>query len=301
MFQSVIPGLCLAIGMSLAVSARAATVEWVGLSATDTNWSDAANWTGTGFAPGGGDDVVFGTAGAVVGSLAVSNVVDSGFGGAISSLSFTNTVANSFQNTLIANGTVLMVTNHTGPFGSALFLGTPSGTIAANIFATISGAGGTLDLTDTNANLVIDQDSGSTTLGTLLMTNLETFVATINKIAIGDVLAGLRGTGQGALYLAKTNWIQTSWVGNYSSPYTVALTNAIHLDVGSPGTLGASFLYLGLTNGIFTDSIGVSGVKGWHHGLGAGLCAGIYEQPSDGLFPRHRGRHEPRDLLGHRR
>lgn len=255
----------LALSLVAAQIGRAGTVMWVGASATDTNWSDALNWAGTGAAPTNVDNVYFGSVGSVVGSLAVSNVVDATFashGGTISSLSYTNITANSFQNTLIAPGVTLNITNNTGPFNSALFLGSAIGTVSASMFGSISGAGATLNINNTNANIVVDQVSGSTTLGTLLMTNLDTFIGSINRIAIGNIELGLNGTGQGALYLAKTNFITTSWVGNYSSPYTVAISNAIHLDVGSPGTLGASFMYLGLTNGIFTDSIGVSGVKG---------------------------------------
>jgi pectin methylesterase-like acyl-CoA thioesterase len=257
--------------------AQAGTAYWSAGSTSTTNWSDGGNWTGgTGTAgvPGSTDNVIFGNAGtnssgATSSSTVFDNVVDSTngyFAGTISSLAYTNNGSVSYHNTLIAPNVTLNITNNTGPFGSALFVGTPTAAAAnASIYATISGPGATLNVNNTNAVISITQSGGSGALGTLNMTNLDNFVANINNIAIGDYFFGI-GTvaAQGSLILAKTNTITTAWVGNYSSPYSVTMTNAIQLGEGSGSTLGSGLntLYLGLTNGIFTDSIGVGGIKG---------------------------------------
>ena len=267
--------------------AQAGTAYW-SAGSTTTNWSDGGNWTGgTGTAgvPGSTDNVIFGNTGTSVSGVTSSstvfgNVVDStsgNFAGTIYSLAYTNNVTGSYQNTLIAPSVTLNITNNTGPFGSALFVGTPTAAGAnASIYATISGPGATLNVNNTNAVISITQSGGSSSLGTLNMTNLDNFVANINKIAIGDYFFGI-GTvaAQGSLILAKTNTITTAWVGNYSSPYSITMTNAIQLGEGSSSTLGSGLnaLYLGLTNGIFTDSIGVGGIKAGGSASGPTLVA----------------------------
>jgi len=265
-------GLALLFQFALVPLAPAAITVWTAGSTSSTNWSDGANWaggTGTAGVPASTDDVVFGAVGAAPSAASISNVVDStsgNFGGTISSLSYTNNVVGTYQNTLIAPGVTLTITNNTGPFGTALFVGTPNaqGSNTA-VFASISGPGAVLNINNTNANISITRSGGSSALATLLMTNLDTFTANVNVVAIGDFLFGV-GTvaAQGSLYLAKTNTIITTWVGSHASPYstTAQPTNAIQLGVGSSSTLGGiNALFLGLTNAIFADSIGVGGVK----------------------------------------
>jgi len=267
--------------------AQAGTAYW-SAGSTTTNWSDGGNWTGgTGTAgvPGSTDNVIFGNAGTnssgvTSSSTVFGNVVDStsgNFAGTIYSLAYTNNGTSSYQNTLIAPNVTLNITNNTGPFGSALFVGTPTaGAVAASVYATISGPGATLNINNTNAVISISQSGASTALGTLNMTNLDNFVASINKIAIGDYFFGIGTTyAQGSLFLAKTNTITTAWVGNYSSPYSVTMTNAIQLGEGSSQTLGGGLnaMFLGLTNGFFTDSIGVGGIKAGGSASGPNLIA----------------------------
>lgn len=261
------------VGLTLFASIaglRAATVIWTAGSTTDTNWSNGANWsggTGTGGVPGSSDDVVFGALGSSTSFTAISNVVDStsgNFGGIIGSLAYTNNVSGTFQNTLIAPGLTLTITNNTGPFGSALFVGTPTaGTAAATITANISGPGATLNVNNTNAVISLSQSGSSSALAVLDLTNLDNFSASVRAIGIGDFYYGIGTIGaEGELLLAKTNVITTSWVGNYGpNDPTTAVTNAIQLGVGSSSTLGNNYFYLGQTNAIFTDSIGVGGVK----------------------------------------
>lgn len=259
-------------GVSLfffAVSVPAATV-WTGGSTTDTNWSDGSNWsggTGAGGVPGPADNVVFGNTGSATSITAISNVVDGtsgNFGGTIGSLAYTNNVSGTFQNTLIAQGVTLNITNNTGPFGTALFVGTPTaGTTAATITAGISGSGATLNINNTNAAISVSQSGSSSALAILNLTNLDNFTANVQNIAIGDFFYGI-GTvaAEGELALAKTNIITNSWVGNYGgNDPTVAITNGIQLGVGSSSTLANNYFYLGLSNAIYADSIGIGGIK----------------------------------------
>jgi pectin methylesterase-like acyl-CoA thioesterase len=260
--------LVLALALVAAHSLQAGTAVWTGASGTDTNWSTGGNWsggTGTAGVPSAADNVFFNDVGAVVSSFAISNVVDStsgNFGGTIASLSYTNTINNSFQNTLIAPGVTLNVTGAGGPSGSALFIGTPTASVASSIFGILSGANAALNVNNPAANIIVDQVASSAIRATLNLTNLDTFIGNVSRIGIGSDHAGLTAAaGQGTFYLAKTNYITTTFVGVYATPYSVVLTNAIEIGTGNAGNLGANFLYLGLTNGIFTDSIGVGMVK----------------------------------------
>jgi len=249
--------------------ALAAPTVWTGASGTDTNWSNGANWlggSGTGGVPDGDDDVLLGNIGAATTFGAISNVVDGtsgNFGGYIGTLQFTNGINGSSENMLIAPGVTLNVTNNTGPFGSVLFVGAPSTVSAGSIVGSITGPGAALNVNNPSGTISLTQPGGNSSVATLNLTNLDTFTANVKNIAIGDFFFGVSTiAAQGSLMLGRTNVINTSWVGNYSTPYTVNVTNAIQLGEGSSSTLGGinAFL-LGLTNAIFTDSIGVAGIK----------------------------------------
>ena len=289
--------------------AVAAEAVWTGASGTDTNWSTGGNWSGgsgTGGVPDGDDDVLFGNVGVSTTFGVISNVVDStsgNFGGYIGTLQFTNTINNASQNMLIAPGVTLNVTNNTGPFGSVLFAGTATAGGAASIVGSVTGPGGTLNVNNTNGTISLTQSGGSSALATINLTNLDTFTANVKNIAIGDFFFGVgSAAAQGSLMLGRTNVINTSWVGNYSTPYTVNVTNAIQLGEGSASTLGGiNAFFLGLTNAIFTDSIGIGGHQSrrfGHHALYDGVRSGFHQQFSQRLFPGHQWPHEPHQSLG---
>jgi LEA14-like dessication related protein len=256
----------------------AGTAYWSGGDPT-TSWSAGDNWSGgTGPAgiPAATQNVVFGNVGNSTSITAISNTVDSSFPGIISSLAFTNSVSGSYQNTLIAPGVTLTITNKTGPFGSALFVGTPTAAAAAaSTFASIQGPGAILNVSNSSACISISQSGGSTALATLILTNLDNFSAQVSLIAIGDYFYGIGASAaQGQLFLARTNYISTAWVGNYASPYSMTQTNAIQLGEGSSSTLGGiNGLFLGQSNAFFTDSIGVGGIKAGGTASGCSVMA----------------------------
>src|SRR5262245_1607921 len=72
---------------------------------TDTNWSTGTDWAPNGVP--GSSSVVWFEDSTGVGDATINSVVDSGFGGTISSLIFTNHTAH--QNVLIANGVTLTI------------------------------------------------------------------------------------------------------------------------------------------------------------------------------------------------
>src|SRR5437868_9248748 len=126
---------------------NAATNIWSGTNGVTatTNWSDNANWSG-GTAPAGGDDVKFFDGGGTTVSN-INNVVDGSFGGFIGSLQYGNT--NNTHTTLIGSGLALTITNASG-----LVVGTPADiAIVKNLTNTITGAGGSLFVTNPAANI----------------------------------------------------------------------------------------------------------------------------------------------------
>ena len=257
--------LAFLLGLS-AISAGAATIIWSGASGTDTNWSNGNNWVGN-VAPGGGDDVKFFDLGAVgtasaTGTNTPNNLVDASFGGYIGSLQYGNTNGN--HTTVITNGATLSVTNTGGLTVGTLT--TPSTT--QKVYATITGAGGTLVVSNLAANIVIDQGTntasgGATLRATLDLTGLGQFIATVNRVGVGSAQLGGANNAQsatGTLLLGLTNTISSRFSGNYTAA-GAAITNAIDVGVDNGNAGGVNFLFLGQTNAFFVDSIRVGGPK----------------------------------------
>ena len=212
-------------------------------TAANTNWTTAGNWSPSGV-PGSATNVIFNDTTGVANATTINSVVNSGFGGTIASLTYTNFSTD--QNTLIASGVTLNVTGSGGlGMGNATVLGTASSPVT-----TISGAGAKLAVNNASATLNVQIAEPSTSGTTILnMTNLDTFSFTGARVLVG-VAGGARTTG--VLYLARTN--------------TITLTpgsTAPQLDVGdNSGNNGnGSTLYLGMTNVIFADSIAMGRSK----------------------------------------
>src|ERR1017187_486702 len=231
---------------------QAATVVWSGASGTDTNWSDAANWSGS-VVPATSDDVQFIDAGATTFSN-INNVVDANR--TIGSLQYGNT--NNSHTTLIPNGVTLTITNTGG-----LIVATPTDIGSAKLVTNVvTGVGGTLNVTNANAVLSVNQGGASgSSREVLVLSGLSTFTANINRIGVGTTTSFNPGNSgnkvAGILYLAQTNVITlglTDTLANYQTSGT--RTNSIEI-ARNPSNNGGipSFLYLGQTNIIFLDSI----------------------------------------------
>ena len=243
------------------------------------NGRQLAGGTGTAGVPGPTDSVVFGPAGTNTAAFVISNYVDSvtsNFGGTIGSLQYTN--AAGYQNTLIAPGVSLWVTNAsvataTQAAGDALMVGGyNSGTSGG---ATISGPGASLVVSNTNGQFIVSQAG---TAATLNLSNLDTLVTCVSRLGVGVPpkynWGVITATDGGALILAKTNYISTAfsmvpgvaisytnWVGYvYVSGHEIE--EAIEVGNGADNSIGAaSSILLGLTNGFYIDSMGVGKSK----------------------------------------
>jgi hypothetical protein len=238
---------------------------WTGAnSATDLNWSDGANWlggTGLGGVPGPSDNVSFFDYGATNYSQAqVDDIFDSitgDFSGTIASLQYGNT--NGFHTTQIADGLTL---NVTGSNGLKVF--TPGDTgVDSDLYVAIIGANGTLNLNNTNANLVVNEGTASTTTPTAMldMSGLGTFTANINRLGLATAYLPSSGGSanrlSGNLYLALTNTITLNYAQPASNYLVGGTTNALEMAANKNNGANETYLYLGQQNQFFVDSIGV--------------------------------------------
>ncbi len=241
----------------VATAAQAGTIIWSGASGTDTNWSNPANWVGS-VAPGSADDVKFFDLGSNGTPGLANNLDDSSFSGTIGSLQYGNT--NGFHTTVIPNGTTLNITG-----GNGLTVGTLQDNGSAEIVtATVTGAGGALNLNNANAVIVVDQgraaNGNATQRATLDMSGLSTFTGNVSAIAVGSVIFGGANNIQnatGTLKLAQTNVITTFLPGSATNSTTSTPTNSIIIGNDNGNAGGVDFLFLGQSNELFTDSIGV--------------------------------------------
>lgn len=220
----------------------------------NTNWSTAGNWTNSGV-PTPSNDVIFIDLGATSAGT-VDNVVDSSL--TIGSLTYGQT--NFIHKTLIPSGVTLTVGGTAN--GLVAGTGTDGGTSTSSSYGyvtsnSITGAGGTLSITNRNANVFVSESHNtadnlvSLAQAALDLSGLDTFNATVARLLVGvDLNINLRGAS-GILNLAKTNTI-TATPGS----------GAPQIDVGDNSQAGGtptipSILLLGQTNGIFADSIAV--------------------------------------------
>lgn len=237
-------GLTASDNFTLTVSSHpAATIVWNGPGAGANNWSASGNWLPA-ETPGFLDDVKFFNAGA--GGLAVSNInnfVDASFGGNIASLQYGNTNGN--HTTLIGSGNSL---NLLGTNGLVAGTETDNGS-SQTVFATITGPGGTLNLNNSSADLIVRQGSAnnSSQRATLDLSGLGNFNATLNQILVAA--AGPVNRATGTLYLGQTNIITAT-----GSPGIIVGDNGSNAG-------GPNYFYLGQVNSIFADSITIGRKK----------------------------------------
>jgi pectinesterase len=256
----------LAVTLLLAALPRlsASTIIWSGANhATDTNWSDGANWVG-GTAPGGGDDVKFFNTGTASAIGITNSIVDNAFAGTVGSLQYGATNGFGFHTTFIAPNQTLWITNTGG-----IYVGTtPDIAVAYTNYVTIAGANGTLIVSNSSANISLNQGTATSvnfSQSILNMTNLGTFNATVNRIGLGTTTTLNPGSAAqreaGSLYLAATNNITVMYAVPLNTYQTLgSATNGIELQK-NPGNNGGSTtpttLFLGVSNVINVDSIGV--------------------------------------------
>lgn len=231
----------------------AATNAWIAASGTDMFWSTPGNWSPAGV-PGEGDAAFFRDDAAVeyAGDLYVNNRLSTSH--TVANLIYGNT--NGFHNTFLEPGLTLTISN--GAAGAALFVGTGvDNGKDQRVTATLSGLGASLVVVATNAGSQFNVRQGSANSGThratLDLYGLDTLDVTVGRLLVGgdgsssSVAAHNRPAG--TLILARTNTIRL--VGGSPS-----------LNSGdSGGSQGTSFIELGQTNAIFTDSMTIGRQK----------------------------------------
>jgi len=233
--------------------ARAGTVIWNGASGVNTNWSTAANWVGGAF-PGSADDVKFYDAGTNLTTGLPSSLVDTGFAGTIGTLQLGNT--NGFHTIVIAPGTTLSILN------GNLSEGTPTDPVAARTLTnTITGAGGSLYVSNLTANIGINQanSSASPSRGSLDLSGLDNFIVSASRIGVGDGQfpgVSVNNHAGGNLLLAKTNFITLAYTDTLADYQLAGKSSAIILSRNSGNNPGIiSLLQLGLVNTFNIDSL----------------------------------------------
>ncbi len=215
-------------------NSSAAIKRWNGAAAgNDNNWGTSGNWSASG-APGSLDDAWFGnfdTTGTAGPTGNSNNIVD--VSRTVKSLWYTNTtlVANQVHTTEIPAGVTLTVSGaatdpQTGA-SQAMLVGMTV-EVAANStnYTTIKG-GGALTVNNSVANITVRVPGGASSLhrGTLDLSGLNTFNATVNQLLVGG--DGLAGSGTlrrawGTMTLAKTNVVTLAGnpamiIGGYTS------------------------------------------------------------------------------------
>jgi fibronectin-binding autotransporter adhesin len=240
------------------------SVLWTGadLPNSNTNWSDRLNWQLPG-APAPGDNLFFNNTGTAAASALstpgggpgafvpdfINNIVDGNT--TISSLTYTN-LNGTYHNTLIANGVTLSITN------SGLSIGSLAQDVggANSQFVTISGNNGKLNVSNTNAliNVALTSASSGNHLANLDLSALGTLQANINRFGVGS-LNTTATRPSGIAYLAQTNFLTMA----YSvAPGFGAQSDLRGLGVGNQSdSTTKSFLYLGQTNVINVNTIGI--------------------------------------------
>jgi autotransporter-associated beta strand protein len=229
-------GLSSSDNFTLTVSSHSpGTFVWNGPGAGANNWSASGNWQPAG-PPESWDNVKCFDAGAS--GLAVSNinnVVDANFGGEVASLQYANTNGN--HTTQINSGQTLTLSGAGG-----LMVGTETDNGAQQVFATVTGSGGTLVMDDGAADLIVRQGaSAGGARSTLDLSGLDEFNTTASQLLVGFAGTVIRATG--TLNLAKTN--------------NLVATGSPGICVGDNPSNGGgqNFLFLGQQNSVFADSI----------------------------------------------
>jgi hypothetical protein len=237
------------------------TLLWTAGSGAGTNWTTAFNWTnvsaGAYGPPGTSNDLVFNNTAAVAMSNTPDNFADVAL--VVASLAFSNT--NSYHTTLIAPGQTLTLSGSKGlTVGTETDLGTN-----VTVNAAIAGAGATLAISNPAVNVLVRQwtsgSSGGIQRSTLDLSDLDTFLATVNSLEIGNFQSNNTARSAGTVYLARTN------VLTLLAPGQNVTTNA-GIDVAdnpSANSSQFSYLYLGAQNTIYADGITVGGGRniGW--------------------------------------
>jgi len=253
-------------------SVNAATNIWTGPSGGD--WSTPGNWTPSG-PPGSADEARFFDPGAVA-DATLDNIVSVNTFIQRLWIGQTNNVHNMGINAGVTLSIVGTDDNGYGVLGSdpdaggitpdpvptryqsSLYVGTKSTSSQTQIVrGTVSGEG-TLSINNTNNEILIRQfhPSGGAHRAILDLSGLNSFVANLGRIRVGDGEAQPLNRSEGQLYLAKTNTITLTGPVFQDNVQLVVGNNDVNQNQGNP-----SLMVLGGKNTIYVDEVLVGGKK----------------------------------------
>jgi autotransporter-associated beta strand protein len=255
---------------------NAATNTWTGTSGSDIFWSTPGNWSPSG-PPGVGDQAQFFNQGAVSDNTA-DNVVTSDI--TIERLWIGQTNPPNHNLTINSGATLTIqgtADNGYGPLGSdplaggitadpvmtkyasTIYVGTKTtNAVGTVVTETISG-GGKLVVNNPNNEINVRQSwpaGGGAHRGVLDLSKLNTFVATLGRIRVGDGEAQPLNRAEGDMYLAATNNITLSGSNYQDNVQLVVGNNDVNQNQSNP-----SFLILGGQNVLNLDEMLVGGKK----------------------------------------
>ena len=237
-------------------------------SAGNLNWSSTGNW-GYNLVPTANDIVVFDIYGTATAQGAVNNVVDANF--TVGPLYYDPlSSTNAWHTTQINPGVTLsLVPTGYVPNGNVLAVGAwlaggygvpTAGGANDQVYASIVGANGTLNINSSVSSIRIEQDDGTSGShwATLDLSRLATFSASVSNVLLGANLTMTRPNG--TLILAQTNTLTTGAWGT--------TTPGILLGCGGWASTdgGAGNLTLGQVNTLNVDWLAVGGHRGASQG-----------------------------------
>jgi fibronectin-binding autotransporter adhesin len=277
MNKNPIPYWALALLTAIAITrtANGATNTWTGTSGSDIFWLTPGNWTPSG-PPGASDEVRFFNQGAVSDTTADSVVTADT---TIERLWIGQTnPAN--HNLIISNGVTLTIMgtadNGYGPLGSdpnaggitadpnpgivasTIYVGTKTLSSATQVLSENVAGGGTLIVSNLNNEINVRQfhSSGGAHRAILNLSGLNTFIAKLGRIRVGDGEAQPENRSEGDLFLAATNNITLSGTNYQDNVQLVVGNNDVNQNQSNP-----SFLIFGGQNVLNLDEMLVGGKK----------------------------------------
>lgn len=222
------------------------------------DWAAGFNWTNVtagGFsAPGPANHLLFTNTATATAAPEITSVVADSL--TVASVQYRQ--AAGFHTTEISDGATLTISNSTA--GNALWVSTLTNDANQTITASIVGAEAALVVNNPNANLNVRQGGvAGNHRATLDLSGLNSFHAAVGRVFIAGDGGSAVGDSRlsGVLYLARTNTIITSG----AAPQINSGDHPSNGRGNPPITLLPSFLFLGQSNAIFTDSITVGRQK----------------------------------------
>lgn len=234
--------LALAIAWAGSI-AHGDVIDWTGGGAPDQNWSTAANWSGTNTPPLPADVARFLNAGAAGAAGTVTNIADGPFGGAIGGIEFQNTTG-SFHTTDLGGGGLQVN-------GDLVVNRDLLTNVVAWFTNGVLSVGSAPSRTNVHVGYLPTADPASNFAGTLNLSGLSQFDATLNQFNIGvRSTSGADGKAIGNVVLAPTNNIDV---------LNLLLSESMMFGTATP----ASALTFGSgTNTILADTFTVAGIRG---------------------------------------